>query len=119
MYKFSCPYHLEGCSKRFRSQSGRTYHVRTVHSNNHNIIHNRNENGPENEILHDDNHGPPVEDHEDDYFMDADLWHDDDVPPSTSASPTGLEPANVHPPTPQRNFHPHINGIFYISSFFP
>jgi hypothetical protein len=106
MYKFSCPYHLEGCSRRFRSQSGRTYHVRTVHSNNNNILYNRNE---------DDNHELLVEGHED-HFTDAE--HDDVPPPSAAASPTPSQPEAAKFPTPQRNVHPHINGIFFQLTLF-
>ena len=64
MYKFSCPYSLKGCSKQFRSQSGWTYHVRSAHGNNHNILHNQTDKGPqaENEVFHDnrDAHELPV-----------------------------------------------------------
>jgi hypothetical protein len=109
-----CPYHLEGCSMRFRSQWGRTNHVRSsIHRNNNAILHNQSENG---QVTHDDNHEPPVD--EDEYFMNAEH---DDVPRSAPASPTQLEAANlkvhVHPPARQRNIHPQINGIFFLSLF--
>ena len=35
--KYACPLRDQGCSKRFRSQGGRTYHIRTCHIN-YNII---------------------------------------------------------------------------------
>jgi hypothetical protein len=111
MHKLLCPYYLDGCSKRFRSQGGRTYHVRSFHSNN-NIIPNQNDNRPDDEVLHVNNHEPLVERDEEDFSMDAEL---DDVPPASPASPTQPEAAKarVHRPAPQRNFHPHINGIFF------
>lgn len=31
--KFACPFRLQGCSRRFRSQGGRTYHIRSCHTN--------------------------------------------------------------------------------------
>ena len=108
MYKFSCPYYHEGCSRRFRSQSGCTYHVRSAHSNYHNIIHHQNENGPENgpenENFYDDNLNQelPVED----YFAPPAEHHN--IPPPAPESPT----------TPQRNIHPHINGILLLTLFF-
>jgi hypothetical protein len=37
LLKISCPFQHQGCSQRFRSQKGRTYHIRTVHTNNNNI----------------------------------------------------------------------------------
>jgi hypothetical protein len=111
MYKFSCTYYHEGCSKRFRSQSGRTYHDRSAHGNN-NIIHNQNENenGPENEDFHDDNlnHQLPGED----YF--APVAEHDNVPPPAL---TQLETGNIHSTAPQKNIHPHINGTLFISFF--
>lgn len=117
MYKFSCPHYSEGCSKRFRSQSGRTYHVRSAHDNDHNIIHNqkKKEKGlrvgpaPENENLVDDNfnHEPPVED----YFEPL---PEIDFPPPAQE----LENGNtIRSTAPQRNFHPHINGILLFSYF--
>lgn len=35
--KFACPYRHQGCGRRFRSQAGRTYHIRTFHTN-YNIV---------------------------------------------------------------------------------
>lgn len=116
MYKFSCPY--EGCPKRFKGQNGRTYHVRSAHSDNHNILERQSENQPEEEVVHDDHPEPDVEGHEDDHFFDAAEHHENR--PSAPASPTQPVAAKpkVQRPTPQRNFHPHINGIFLIRSFF-
>ena len=37
VFKFACPFRHQGCSTRFRSQKGRTYHIRTCHTNNNNI----------------------------------------------------------------------------------
>jgi hypothetical protein len=37
LLKYSCPFRQQGCSKRFRSQGGRTYHIRTCHTN-YNIV---------------------------------------------------------------------------------
>ena len=37
VFKFACPFQHQGCSTRFRSQKGRTYHIRTCHTNNNNI----------------------------------------------------------------------------------
>ena len=37
LLKFTCPLHEQGCSKRFRSQAGHTYHICTCHTN-HNIV---------------------------------------------------------------------------------
>ena len=34
LLKFGCPFRQQGCSRRFRSQAGRTYHIRTRHTNN-------------------------------------------------------------------------------------
>ena len=110
MFKFSCPYFDKGCSKRFRSQSGRTYHVRSAHGTNHNILNNQRENTPDNEIFHDNNQELLVEleGREDDHVMDP---VGDDVPPLASA------PAQPQPHTPQRNIHPHINGILSLHLF--
>ena len=112
--KLYCPYYLDGCSKRFRNQSGRTYHVRSAHRNNNIILNDSDASGlgPGNEILQDHNHEPLVEGDDEHGFMDAE--HDDDRP-STPASPTQPEAPNVrvHPPTPQRNFHPHLNGKIF------
>ena len=80
MYKFLCPYHQSGCSRRFRSQSGRTYHVRSAHGDNHNIFHNQSENEPEDS------------DNNNDFFAAAE-HRDDDVPPSAPGSP-------IPPPIP-------------------
>ena len=122
MYKFSCPYRLEGCSKRFRSQSGRTYHVRSAHGDNHNILHKQTRNAPRGDVLQEDNQELLVEGHGEDigYFTDTEHGHND-VPPSAPASPIQLEAENVQVrlptrATPQRNMHPHINGIFLILS---
>ena len=107
MFKFSCPYHLKGCSKQFRSQSGCTYHVRSAHGDNHNILQNPSDNEPNNEALHNNDdhwHELPGEDN----IVPAE---NDNGPPSTPASPT--QAGNVYHPTPQRNIHPHINGNFY------
>ena len=91
MYPFSCPYYLsKGYSKWFRSQSGRTYHVRSTHSDNHNIVHNGTDNGPQAE--------------REDNLAAA-------VPPSAPASPTQAATVTVNAIL-QRNIHPHINGIF-------
>jgi hypothetical protein len=117
MYKCFCPYRLKGCSKRFRSQSGRTYHVRSAHGDNHNILHKQTGNEPKGEVLQEDNQELLVEGHEEDYFTDAEHRHHHDLPPSAPASPIQLEAEKdqVHLPTqatPQRSMHPHINGIF-------
>jgi hypothetical protein len=37
LFKFTCPFRQQGCSRRFRSQGGRTYHIRTCHTNYNNI----------------------------------------------------------------------------------
>ena len=108
VYKFSCPYHLQGCLKQFQSQSGCTYHVQTAHGDNHNKLHNHTGNGPENEAFHDGNHNLLVGELEG--FFAAAEYDNLDVPP-TPGSPTLA--ANGHPPTLQRNIHPHLNGIFY------
>ena len=85
MHKLLCPYYLDGCSKKFQSQGGRTYHVWSFHSND-NIIPKRSENGLDgDEALHVDNHEPLVEHDEEDFVMD--VGHDD-VPPASLASPT-------------------------------
>ena len=84
VYKFLCTYHLKGCSKRFQSQSGCMYHVRTVYSNNPNIIHKDSKNGLENEASEEDDCGLFLEHHQDDYLADAE---NDNVPPSAPATP--------------------------------
>lgn len=115
MYKFSCPHNAEGCPKRFRSQSGRTYHVRSAHNNNHNIIHTQKKK----EGLR---VGPEIENFLDNNFNDAppSLAEHDDVHPPTPELPTQLATGNsISFTTAQRNIHPHINGIFYLLfSFF-
>ena len=37
LFKFTCPFCQQGCSWHFRSQGGRTYHIRTCHTNYNNI----------------------------------------------------------------------------------
>ena len=88
--KLFCPYYLNGCSKRFRSQSGCIYHVRSAHRND-NVIHVHKD-GPGNENLQDETHELHAEGNEEHGFMDAE--HDDDRL-STPASPTQPEAANV------------------------
>ena len=87
-------------------------------SDNHNILDWQSENKPEEEVVHDDHPEPDVEGHEEDHFFNAAEHHENR--PSAPASPT--QPVAAKPkvqcPTPQRNLHPHINGIFLIHSFF-
>ena len=114
MYKFSYPY--EGCPKRFKGQNGHTYHVRSAHSDNHNILDWQSENQPEEDV--DDHPESDVEGHEEDHFFDAAEHHENrSSAPASPTQPVAAKPKVQHP-TPQRNLHPHINGIFLIRSFF-
>lgn len=88
MQQFSCPF--TGCPTTFKSQKGRTYHVRSMHHNENTIP------IPQKPPL------PPRNNDLEDYDLDLPVRHE-----SERFSPTPPPPAG-----PQRIFHPHLNGLF-------
>ena len=117
LLKFACPLREQGCSRRFRSQAGRTYHIRTCHTN-HNVVTPPASPEPPEPVsspLHGSNPNTPIP--------------DDDVPclPSPEHSPpcTGPEqpaPPHAGPKQPKKNYHPWLTGkcvFFYLYSTYP
>ena len=101
LFKLRCTFHAQGCSQRFRSQAGRTNHVRTFHVNPNVVT-------PPNIPI------PPLDDR-----LDLDL----EIPRSSAGSPASnpdlpIERPDIPTETPDlpfsrkpiRNFHPHLTG---------
>ncbi|KAF8798346.1 hypothetical protein BYT27DRAFT_7123186 [Phlegmacium glaucopus] len=87
LLKFKCPFASGGCSARFRSQAGRTNHVRTFHTN-HNVINNT-----EDQQSNSKEQGLPA----------PDIQHVEAEPqPGTANSGPRL--------THHRIYHPHLTG---------
>ena len=93
LLKYACPLRDQGCSRRFRSQGGRTYHIRTCHTN-YNIL-----------VIHSDSLEPQAVAPEPDIPFQ---YQDMDIPQHLSPSPP--------PPTlPKKEYHPWLTGedVFY------
>src|SRR5271155_4021698 len=99
LFKLCCPFHAQGCSQRFRSQAGRTNHVRTFHTNPNVIL------------------PLPSSEDEDDQGSIQEDPNLSPVPPSPIYSP--VTSPQVPDPTietpfiskPTRNYHPHLTGM--------
>jgi hypothetical protein len=106
LLKFACPLREQGCSKRFRSQAGRTRHFRTLHTN-HNIVTSSQTAIPHG---HESVSPPPLDP------LNA------DNPQLRSLSPTqGSSPHPAQPAQPNQKFHPWLTGdqTFFNSSSNP
>ncbi|KAF8802194.1 hypothetical protein BYT27DRAFT_7226532 [Phlegmacium glaucopus] len=91
---FFCPLREQGCSKRFRSQAGRTYHIRTCHTN-HNIV------TPPPDSPHGSESPMPLSPPP----LDV---SNPDIP--NLASPMLTERSSPHPAQPKKNYHPWLTG---------
>jgi hypothetical protein len=94
LFNLRCTFHAQGCSQRFRSQAGRTNHVRTCHVNPNVVT------TPNIPIL-------PLDDR---------LDLDPEIPNSSNSGP-GSPAQNSDPPIetpfsrkPIRNYHAHLTG---------
>jgi hypothetical protein len=102
--KFGCPFRHNGCSRRFRSQKGRTYHIRTIHTNNNNIT-------------------PPPSPHPEPLEVsssESSHGHSNlDIPnPDLPVDPTirqSLSPSPSNSTQPEKQYHPWLTGedVFY------
>ena len=106
LLKFACPLREQGCSRRFRSQAGRTYHIRTCHTNN-NVVTPLGSPSPETPEpvpppLDGSNPNTPIPD------------DDTPRPPSPEHSPPCPGPAQ-----PKKNYHPWLTGkqCFFIATY--
>ncbi|KAF8873125.1 hypothetical protein BD779DRAFT_1613705 [Infundibulicybe gibba] len=97
LFSLACPYQNQGCARRFRSQAGRTNHVRTVHHPNNNIVQDSNSPAPvspgPSRFGSETRQSPPTVD-------------SPEPQPPSSPSPT-LQAPNLGP---TRNLHPHLNA---------
>ena len=101
---FDCPLRQHGCSKRFRSQAGRTHHIRTIHTISNIVTQPQTPHSPGCEpisppplILNDNNQpSPPPLD------LNADI--------SQSPSPSLAECASPFPGQPNQRYHPWLTG---------
>lgn len=101
LLKFTCPFSSRGCSTRFRSQAGRTNHIRTFHTN-HNIVnlHQANVTARAGQAA------------EFDPFLSQ---NEDEQPPSPDVpgSQADSEATNLSPHlTRNRIYHPHLTGAY-------
>lgn len=102
LFKLRCPFHAQGCSYRFRSQAGRTNHVRTFHTNP-NIV--TSTNIPI----------PPLDE------LNAEIPNSPSSKPSLpTSSPVPSPPPPLSPDLrnetpfsckPTRNYHSHLTGL--------
>jgi hypothetical protein len=102
LFKLRCTFHAQGCSQRFRSQAGRTNHVRTFHVNP-NVVTTPN---------------VPIPPPDDRLDSDLEIPNSCNVGPSLSAgSPAPNPDLPIEPPfsrKPIRNYHPHLTGTLTI-----
>ncbi|KAF8816181.1 hypothetical protein BYT27DRAFT_7077700 [Phlegmacium glaucopus] len=104
LFKFRCTFHAQGCSQRFRSQAGRTNHVRTFHTN-HNIIESKSK-----PIVPND--GPFLPDDNQLLFHSNEITDLDFQSRSPSPIPdTPIQVDSSSAPKPTRNYHPHLSGL--------
>src|SRR6202044_2125583 len=115
LLKFGCPFQRQGCSRRFRSQGGRTYHIRTCHTNYNIVTPPPSPGSPEPvapECVSPSSLDGPR--------LDIPIQDQDDIPPPPSLSPT-LENASsgnpTHPTLPKKQYHPWLTGedIFFYN----
>lgn len=93
-FPYTCPFERQGCSQRFRTQSGRTKHVRSHHIN-HNIV-------QPTPRFPDNNHGQPLNDP---------LSPSPSPPPfSRPVSPEPSPPSPEPVPRTFRHYHPHLTA---------
>ena len=97
--KFDCTFRHQGCSRRFRSQKGRTYHIRTIHTNNNNIT-------------------PPPSPHPEPLEVsspESSHGHPNLDIPNPDMDPIirqSLSPSPSNPTRPEKEYHPWLTGAF-------
>ena len=107
--KFACPYRQQGCSRRFRSQGGRTYHIRTCHTN-HNYI-----TSPLSPESHERISSEPVSPSSDPPASDLDIpIPSEEQDPNVSHSPSLSHPSQLEAQALQKK-HPSLTGDFFFS----
>jgi hypothetical protein len=123
LLKFKCPFASGGCSARFRSQAGRTNHVRTYHTN-HNIVNNT-----EDPSQQSNNSSQACPAPHPDIFPDFDVsfpedqiaeeWQELPAPdvlhPEAEPQPGPGTASSGPRSTRQRIYHPHLTGMFHLS----
>ncbi|KAF8956155.1 hypothetical protein BDZ97DRAFT_1672008 [Flammula alnicola] len=105
LFKFACIFAAQGCKRRFRSQRGRTTHVRTFHTN-HNVVEQTQRRsapntaeraGSEEVIISDD-------------FFDGDAFSDREPEAQQPLRSPSPEPQSL-PSGRKQIIHPHLNGL--------
>lgn len=121
LFPLKCPFHSQGCSAKFRSQRGRTYHVRSFHENHNEFSSDddSSEDGasdprPDSPPLRAgacQNEAPGYAECEDqtDEPLDANFVAPPLDSPSTS-SPVSEE--EMPPQGNQKIYHPYLTGMF-------
>ncbi|KIM37143.1 hypothetical protein M413DRAFT_31087 [Hebeloma cylindrosporum] len=112
LLKFKCPFASGGCSARFRSQAGRTNHVRTFHTN-HNIVDDTEDRQPKSSQPRPAAH-PDIIPEFDAYFPEDLFTEDQGLPapdiPHADAEPQPRTANSVPRSTHRRIYHPHLTG---------
>ena len=110
LLKFACPFWQQGCSQRFRSQGGRTYHIWTRHIN-HNIVTPPPSPGSPEPIAPE-----CVFPSSDSPRLDIPIQDQDDL--NTLGNASSDRPSHSSPALPKKQYHPWLTGGDFFSTLY-
>ena len=106
LLKFACPFQQQGCSQRFWSQGGCTYHIQTRHTNHNIVTPPPSPGSPEPDA-------PECVIPSDSPRLDIPIQDQDDL--NTLGNASSDCPSHLSPALPKKQYHPWLTG----EDFFP